>query len=99
LSAATISRRQRTPPIGPRSWLRYNASSPKATKRWSATPATDAISRRSAIDHFAIDLDKVEEDKKFDGIFVLRTNTGLNPLQAMLCYKQLWTVEHTLQTR
>ena len=56
------------------------------------------FSRRSAIDHFAIDLDKVEEDKKFDGIFVLRTNTGLNPLQAMLCYKQL-TVEHTLQTR
>ena len=49
-------------------------------------------------DHFAIDLDKVEEDKKFDGIFVLRTNTDLNPLHAMLCYKQLWTVEHTFRT-
>lgn len=49
-------------------------------------------------DHFAIDFDKAEEDKKFDGIFVLRTNTGLNPLQAMLCYKQLWTVEHTFRT-
>ena len=31
--------------------------------------------------HFAIDLDKVEEEKKFDGIFVLRTNTDLNPLR------------------
>ena len=49
-------------------------------------------------DHFAIDLDKVEEDRKFDGIFVLRTNTDLNPLEAMLCYKQLWTVEHTFRT-
>jgi len=49
-------------------------------------------------DHFAIDPDKVEEDEKFDGIFVLRTNTDLNPLEVMLCYKQLWTVEHTFRT-
>src|SRR6476620_6449957 len=49
-------------------------------------------------DHFAIDPDKVEEDKRFDGIFVLRTNTDLNPLEAMLCYKHLWTVEHTFRT-
>ena len=37
--------------------------------------------------HFAIDPDKVEDEKRFDGIFVLRTNTDLNPLEAMLCYK------------
>ena len=49
-------------------------------------------------DHFAIDRDKVEEEKKFDGVFVLRTNTDLNPLEAMLCYKQLWTVEQTFRT-
>jgi hypothetical protein len=49
-------------------------------------------------EHFAIDPDKIEEDKKFDGIFVLRTNTDLNPLEAMLCYKQLWTVEQTFRT-
>ena len=42
-----------------------------------------------------IDTDKVEEEKRFDGIFVLRTN---NPLKAMLCYKQLWTVEQTFRT-
>ena len=49
-------------------------------------------------DHFAIDSDKIEEDKRFDGIFVLCTNTDLNPLNAMLCYKQLWTVEQTFRT-
>jgi hypothetical protein len=48
--------------------------------------------------HFAIDPDKVAEEKKFDGIFVLRTNSDLNPLEAMLCYKQLWTVEQTFRT-
>ena len=49
-------------------------------------------------EHFAIDPDKIEEEKKFDGIFVLRTNTDLNPLEAMLCYKQLWMVEQTFRT-
>jgi hypothetical protein len=49
-------------------------------------------------EHFTIDPDKVEAEKKFDGIFVLRTNTDLNPLEAMLCYKQLWTVEQTFRT-
>ena len=48
--------------------------------------------------HFAIDPDKVEDEKRFDGIFVLRTNPDLNPLEAMLCYKQLWTVEQTFRT-
>ena len=48
--------------------------------------------------HFAIDPDKVEDEKRFDGIFVLRTNIDLNPLEAMLCYKQLWTVEQTFRT-
>jgi transposase len=49
-------------------------------------------------EHFAIDPAKVEEEKKFDGIFVLRTNTDLNPLETMLCYKHLWTVEQTFRT-
>jgi Transposase DDE domain len=33
---------------------------------------------------FAIDDKRVAEDARFDGIFVLRTNTTLDPLQAML---------------
>ena len=43
--------------------------------------------------HFAIDQAKAEEDAKFDGVFVLRTNARLSPLEAMLVYKQLWTVD------
>jgi hypothetical protein len=34
--------------------------------------------------HFAIDPAKAEQDAKFDGVFVLRTNTDLDPLAAML---------------
>jgi len=49
-------------------------------------------------DRFAIDYAKAEEDAKFDGVFVLRTNTDLAPLDAMLCYKQLTMVEQTFRT-
>ena len=48
--------------------------------------------------HFAIDPGKAEADARFDGVFVLRTNTDLDPLAAMLRYKQLWTVEATFRT-
>jgi Transposase DDE domain len=49
-------------------------------------------------DHFVIDRAKAEEDARFDGVFVLRTNTELNPLAAMLRYQQLWTVEQSFRT-
>jgi transposase len=49
-------------------------------------------------DGFSIDRARVEEDAKFDGVFVLRTNADLSPLEAMLVYKQLWTVERTFRT-
>jgi hypothetical protein len=48
--------------------------------------------------HFAIDRTKAEEDARFDGVFVLRTNTDLDPLAAMLRYKQLWRVEQTFRS-
>ena len=48
--------------------------------------------------HFAVDAGKAEQDARFDGVFVLRTNTDLDPLAAMLRYKQLWTVEATFRT-
>ena len=44
-------------------------------------------------ERFAIDPDKIEAERKFDGVFVLRTNTDLNPLEAMLCYTRLWMVD------
>ena len=48
--------------------------------------------------HFIIDGTKAEEDARFDGVFVLRTNTDLTPLAAMLRYKQLWSVEQSFRT-
>ncbi len=47
---------------------------------------------------FVIDRAKAEEDARFDGIFVLRTNTDLSPTDAMLCYKQLAVVEYAFRT-
>jgi hypothetical protein len=42
---------------------------------------------------FEIDPDRVEADARFDGIYVLRTNTDLPPLQAMLRYRELLGLE------
>src|ERR1700675_3744155 len=49
-------------------------------------------------EHFAIGRAKAEEDAKFDGVFVLRTNADLSPLEAMLCYKNLWRGERAFRT-
>lgn len=42
---------------------------------------------------FVIDEEKVKEDARYDGKWVLRTNTDLRAEEAALKYKQLWTVE------
>jgi IS4 transposase len=49
-------------------------------------------------DGFSIDRAKVEEDAKFDGVFVLQTNSQLSPLEGMLVCKKLWGVERTFRT-
>jgi hypothetical protein len=47
---------------------------------------------------FAIDEARVAEDARFDGIFVLRTNTTLDPLQAMLRYRELQGIEQLFRS-
>jgi hypothetical protein len=42
---------------------------------------------------FAIDAGKLAEEARFDGVFVLRTNARLSPLQAVLRYRDLVQVE------
>jgi hypothetical protein len=37
--------------------------------------------------HFEIDEKRVAEDAEYDGLYVLRTNTTLSPLAAMLRYR------------
>ncbi|HYX64785.1 MAG TPA: IS1634 family transposase [Burkholderiales bacterium] len=61
----------------------------KGYRRFLKTPQGDG---------FAIDRERIEEDAKFDGVFVLQTNAHLSPLEAMLVYKKLWTVERTFRT-
>ena len=48
--------------------------------------------------HFTIDEDRVAEDARYDGLYVLRTNTRLNPLNVMLRYRELRVVEQLFRT-
>jgi transposase len=48
--------------------------------------------------NFSIDHDKVAADAKFDGLFVLRTNTRLSALQVVLRYRNLLAVEDAFKT-
>ena len=47
---------------------------------------------------FRIDADKVREEEKYDGIWVLRTNTALPMREVALRYKELWLVEQAFRT-
>lgn len=61
----------------------------KGFRRFLASPDRQA---------FAIDPTKVEDDAKFDGLFVLRTNTRLSALQVVLRYRNLLAVEDSFKT-
>ncbi|HKN45624.1 MAG TPA: IS1634 family transposase, partial [Propionibacteriaceae bacterium] len=45
-------------------------------------------------DHFRIDEAKIKEEARYDGKWVLRTNTESDAAEVALQYKQLWMVEH-----
>ena len=47
---------------------------------------------------FVIDRAKVEADARFDGLFVLRTNTKISALQVVLRYRNLLAVEDAFKT-
>jgi hypothetical protein len=48
---------------------------------------------KASSNHFEIDLEKVKREERYDGKWVLRTNTDLSSAEVALKYKQLWTVE------
>src|SRR5271157_1492386 len=60
-----------------------------AYRRYLKTPAKK---------HFEIDEQRVAEDARYDGLYVLRTNTSLNPLAVMLRYRELLKVEDIFRT-
>ncbi len=48
--------------------------------------------------HFRIDEDKIKAESRFDGKWVLRTNTSLSAAEVALKYKQLWMVENLFRS-
>jgi len=48
--------------------------------------------------HFAIDPERVAAAAKFDGIYVIRTNTQISPLVVALRYRERWIVEDIFRT-
>jgi transposase len=70
--------------IGNSAYRRYlRRVAPKGAKGGKARPGPA----------FEIDAGKLAEEARYDGIFVLRTNTRVTPLQAMLRYRELLAVE------
>ena len=61
----------------------------KGFRRFLKTPAGDG---------FVIDRAKIEADARFDGLFVLRTNTRIAALQVVLRYRNLLAVEDAFKT-
>jgi transposase len=45
-----------------------------------------------------IDLDKVEQDARYDGVWVLETSTDLPAPEVAQAYKSLWRVERAFRT-
>src|SRR5829696_2215448 len=54
--------------------------------------------RTTAKKAFEIDIGKIAEEARYDGLFVLRTNARITPLQAVLRYRDLIQVEQLFRT-
>lgn len=48
--------------------------------------------------HLTIDETRIAEDARYDGLYVLRTNTRLPPLNLMLRYRDLLVVEQLFRS-
>jgi transposase len=48
--------------------------------------------------HFAVDEERIQGEERFDGVWVLRTNTDYDTATVALAYKGLWMVEDTIRT-
>lgn len=49
-------------------------------------------------DHFTVDEQLVKDDERFDGMWVLRTNTDMENEAVAVAYKNLWMVEDLFRT-
>lgn len=49
-------------------------------------------------DHFALDEAKAADEARYDGLYVLRTNTKLSIFEVAMRYRELWKVERIFRT-
>jgi hypothetical protein len=63
-------------------------------KRAGTTDKTKGKDKDEGDRVFEIDAGKLAEEARFDGIFVLRTNANVTPLQAVVRYRDLLQVEN-----
>ena len=49
-------------------------------------------------DHFVLDEAKAAEEARYDGLYVLRTNTKLSVFEVAMRYRELWKVERIFRT-
>jgi hypothetical protein len=54
--------------------------------------------REESSSHFVLDEEKVKEEARYDGHWVLRTNLADEPELIAMAYKQLWMVEDVFRT-
>jgi len=62
----------------------------KGYRKYLTTPKTGK--------HFQIDEDKISQEAKYDGLWVLQTDLDLSAKEAALRYKELWMVEAIFRT-
>ena len=79
----------RTRPIGPAMIFE---------RLWKETGCQEVISRLLQGRKFEIDEKKIERESRYDGKWVLRTNTDLSAADVALKYKQLWMVEYVFRS-
>lgn len=48
--------------------------------------------------HFSVDENRIKNEERFDGVWVLRTNTDYSTEKVALAYKSLWMVEDIIRT-
>jgi transposase len=68
------------------------------TRVWSAIRALRRYLKVEGSGHFAIDEEQVKAEQRYDGIWVLRTNTDYDAETVAHVYKALWTVEDIIRT-
>lgn len=49
-------------------------------------------------DHFALDEARIAAEARYDGLYVLRTNTRLSVYEVAMRYRELWKVEQIFRT-